>query len=119
MSEIVAPDRRRRLPGLYNFRDVGGYDVSAGRVRWGKLFRSDALHRIDDVARQRLTELGVAHVVDLRSAMELEAAPNAVDGLALTLHHLPSGVRRRMGVPFGRGARSGVRGLGTHCDRRR
>lgn len=88
MSEF-APVRHHRLPGLYNFRDAGGYRTADGAVRWGKLFRSDALHRIDDVTRRRLAELGIGHVIDLRSAMELEAAPNALEGLTLTVHHLP------------------------------
>lgn len=90
MDEIApSPQRHHRLPGLYNFRDAGGYDTAAGTVRWGKLFRSDALHRIDDVTRQHLVGLGIAHVVDLRSAMELEAAPSAITGLPITVHHLP------------------------------
>lgn len=81
--------RRHDLTGVYNFRDVGGYAAESGSVRWGKLFRSDALHRLDDAGRAHLGRLGVSHVVDLRSQEERVAAPNAVGGLPATTHHLP------------------------------
>jgi len=35
------------LEGSFNFRDLGGYATADGRtVRWGRLFRSDALHEL-------------------------------------------------------------------------
>lgn len=61
------------LEGSFNFRDLGGYATGDGRsVRWGRLYRSDALHDLtsDDVARLR--ELGLRTVVDLRTERELD-----------------------------------------------
>lgn len=83
------PVRRHVVPGLYNLRDTGGYRAATGTSRWGKLFRSDALHRIDDTGRARLAELGVTHVIDLRGSGERLAAPSALEGIDATVHHLP------------------------------
>jgi protein-tyrosine phosphatase len=85
-------ERRIPLEGCHNFRDLGGYPAAGGRaVRWRLLFRSDALHHLSagDVARVR-DELGVRHVVDLRSTGELRSdgrRPLAVAGFRV--HHLP------------------------------
>jgi protein-tyrosine phosphatase len=80
------------LEGCHNFRDLGGYPTrEGGRVRWRVLFRSDALHHLTpaDVARLR-GEIGLGHVVDLRSSGEI-----AIDGSGrlaaenVRIHHLP------------------------------
>ena len=81
--------RRHAVAGLYNLRDTGGYRAAGGTSRWGKLLRSDALHRIDATGRDRLAEIGVAHIIDLRGGDERATAPSAVDGLEVTVHHLP------------------------------
>jgi protein-tyrosine phosphatase len=84
--------RHVELEGCHNFRDLGGYPTRAGRrLRWRLLFRSDGLHHLTprDVVRIE-AELGIGHVVDLRSSGEI-----AIDGrgrLADTevrIHHLP------------------------------
>ena len=36
-------DRLLPLEGTQNFRDLGGYAASGGSVRWGRLYRADAL----------------------------------------------------------------------------
>ena len=68
-------DRERLLPlvGAYNFRDLGGYPtVGGGRTRWGRLFRSDTLHELTDDDLVVLRSVGLATVVDLRTATEVE-----------------------------------------------
>jgi protein-tyrosine phosphatase len=73
--------RSRVVPieGVHNFRDVGGYPTVDGRItRDRMLFRSDALHNLDDAARERLDELDVRTVVDLRSDRERASFPDAV-----------------------------------------
>ncbi|QNA91608.1 MULTISPECIES: tyrosine-protein phosphatase [unclassified Microbacterium] len=83
------PVRRHSTPGVYNLRDTGGYRAAGGTSRWGKLFRSDALHLLDASGRSLIAELGIAHVIDLRGADELRTAPSALDGVAVQVHHLP------------------------------
>ncbi|MDQ4214617.1 tyrosine-protein phosphatase [Microbacterium capsulatum] len=88
-STTSAANRRHETPGVYNLRDTGGYRAGTRTSRWGKLLRSDALHRLDASGRDLLGELGVAHIVDLRGADELRTAPSSLDGLAVQVHHLP------------------------------
>jgi protein-tyrosine phosphatase len=84
--------REIELEGCHNFRDLGGYPTAGGaRLRWRVLFRSDALHLLTARDVARLTrELGIVHVVDLRSSGEI-----AIDGRGrleeedVRIHHLP------------------------------
>lgn len=69
------------IPVSGNFRDVGGYAMDGGTVRWRTLFRADALSELTDEGRDRLGELGMLTVVDLRDALERELDPDRVDGL--------------------------------------
>jgi protein-tyrosine phosphatase len=78
----------------YNFRDVGGYAGLDGRpVRWRRLFRSDALHRLRGADLETFQQLGVRTVIDLRRVFEIERhgrVPDA-DGLAYhnpVVHHV-------------------------------
>jgi len=68
----------RVLPttGIHNFRDYGGYAVTGGgRVKTGKLYRS-AQHRDATAADlERVGQLGLGVVVDLRGARERLADP--------------------------------------------
>jgi protein-tyrosine phosphatase len=69
-------ERRIDLPGCDNFRDLGGYPARAGtRLRWRRLFRSDALHGLTPEGADRVVdELGVGTIVDLRSTGEVGIA---------------------------------------------
>jgi protein-tyrosine phosphatase len=81
----------RRIPvnGTFNFRDIGGYPVDGGVIRPGKLFRADALGRIGDAGKQTLRELDVRVVIDLRDDFEVEATPDDLEGLDVTVLRLP------------------------------
>jgi protein-tyrosine phosphatase len=80
------------LEGCHNFRDLGGYPARDGsRLRWRTLFRSAALHLLTPADVALLTrEIGLGHVVDLRSSGEI-----AIDGRGrlasedVRIHHLP------------------------------
>ncbi|MCU1407462.1 MAG: protein tyrosine phosphatase [Glaciihabitans sp.] len=84
-----AATRLHMLEGTYNLRDTGGYDAAGGGTRWGKLFRSDALHALTDGSRAQINTLGISYVADLRDHSELLSAPSQLDGLGITVLHLP------------------------------
>jgi protein-tyrosine phosphatase len=66
-------ERRIKLAGPVNFRDVGGYAIGADRqVRWGVLFRSDSLHHLEADDGPRLHELGIRTAIDFRADDELD-----------------------------------------------
>jgi protein-tyrosine phosphatase len=80
-----ARDAQRRLPvsGAANLRDLGGYTTRDGRaLRWGVLYRSDALADLDDEDVAYLGRLKLHRVVDFRSAAERERDPDRLpDGV--------------------------------------
>lgn len=60
-----------------NFRDLGGMAVAGGRLRHGKLYRSEGPASFDAGHHAALDALGLRTVCDLRSAAERERHPNA------------------------------------------
>ncbi len=85
-------ERRIDLPGCDNFRDLGGYPAAGGmRLRWRRVFRSDALHDLTPEGVDRLVdELGVGAIVDLRSTGELGVdGRGPLEGRSPVYHHLP------------------------------
>lgn len=81
--------RRIPVPGTYNFREPAGLPAAEGRIRHGKLYRSDSLHRLGEAGRTVLAELGVRLVIDLRDDYEASALPDAIEGLGLEVVRLP------------------------------
>ena len=76
MPEHVA---RRHVPleGAYNFRDLGGYASEDGRtVKWGQLYRADALGDLSRSDLETLSGLGIRLVCDFRSPAEVAEAPD-------------------------------------------
>ncbi len=92
MSDNDVPARLVELEGCLNFRDLGGYLTRGGRrVRWGQLYRSDALHHMSvrDVKHVR-DELGVRAVIDLRSSSEVALdGPGPLAEPPVDYHHIP------------------------------
>ncbi|WP_344369717.1 tyrosine-protein phosphatase [Agromyces tropicus] len=91
------------VPGTYNFRDVGGLPARGGIVRYGRLYRSDGLHRLGQDGRDALRRLEVGIVVDLRDENEVRIMPDDLDGLEVEVLQLP--------VFEGSGASQGERGI--------
>jgi hypothetical protein len=85
-----APPRLVPLVGSFNFRDLGGYPGLDGRLtRWGRLFRSDALHELTDADVARLRAMGLRTVVDLRTERELHSSGRGPLGQEpVSFHHL-------------------------------
>src|SRR5438105_4998783 len=84
--------RRVDLEGCLNFRDLGGYPAGDDRrVRWRRVYRSDALHHLTpaDVARMR-DELAIGTVIDLRSTPEVRSdGRGALADAPVEFHHVP------------------------------
>lgn len=81
----IAGDSGRHLPiqGTLNFRDVGGYLVEGGgMVARRTLFRSDALHKVDQAGSDMLAELDLKTVLDLRTIEELMIAQSPLADFA-------------------------------------
>jgi protein-tyrosine phosphatase len=65
-------DRFVSMEGCFNFRDLGGYPVPGGlTVRQGRVYRSDALHRLTERGMKTFATLGIATVIDLRAPAEV------------------------------------------------
>ncbi|KAI9695391.1 MAG: hypothetical protein M1820_008646 [Bogoriella megaspora] len=72
------------IPGMSNFRDIGLTPVSSppdSHIKPGVLFRSGYPSNIDPSGLQQLQELGITHVYDLRSTIEVQRdGQNGRDG---------------------------------------
>lgn len=69
------------LTGASNFRDVGGYPTTDGRrVKWGQVFRSNALSDLTAADYKTVDGLGVRMVCDLRTDQERSAQPTKWQG---------------------------------------
>ncbi|HYH11373.1 MAG TPA: tyrosine-protein phosphatase [Thermomicrobiales bacterium] len=73
MSALESPNRELTLEGSANFRDLGGLETRDGQVvRSATLFRSDALAYLTAADLDLLGAIGIASMIDLRTADELE-----------------------------------------------
>ena len=64
------------LEGTQNFRDLGGYPTEdGGQVRWGRVFRADALSTLTVADLELLEGLGLRLVVDFRGDEEVGLEP--------------------------------------------
>jgi protein-tyrosine phosphatase len=92
MTEVTYA-RTFALKGCINFRDLGGYQTEDGRrVRWRRLFRSDALHQMleEDIDLLSAADVRLVSGLDLRSPLELQnTGMGAVFARGARHHHLP------------------------------
>ncbi|HYJ67449.1 MAG TPA: tyrosine-protein phosphatase [Nocardioidaceae bacterium] len=73
---VVAAERRLHFQGGPNFRDLGGYPtISGGRIRWGQVFRSGALHELTDGDLAAFDGLGIRAIYDVRGEKEYAEEP--------------------------------------------
>ncbi|WP_227980570.1 tyrosine-protein phosphatase [Nocardia spumae] len=61
-----------------NARDIGGYPTQhgGGKIRYGVVYRSDALNRLTPADQQKLQSLQVGTIIDFRSPNEMKASPD-------------------------------------------
>ena len=75
-SDELKYDREIHLKGTSNTRDIGGYLTSDLRtLRWRQIIRSENLSRLTASDFQKLEEIGVKTVIDLRTEREHEQSP--------------------------------------------
>lgn len=78
-------ERLLPLEGGSNFRDLGGYPAADGKhIRWGKMFRSGGQAMLTATDLDRVRQLKLSNLVDLRSDEERLLAPTKIDGVAYT-----------------------------------
>ena len=74
-------ERVIHLDGTTNTRDIGGYLTDDQRsLRWGEIIRSENLSRLTASDFQKLEEIGVKTVIDLRTDHEHDKAPTVWQG---------------------------------------
>jgi protein-tyrosine phosphatase len=88
---MTVDERLLTFEACFNFRDLGGYGTTDGRrVRWGRLYRSDTLHRLTGNDLARFRALGLRTVIDLRAGNEVEQHGRLrIDGDDIAWHNLP------------------------------
>ena len=77
------------VPGLSNFRDIGGWPVVAsdgstvGKVRSRVFYRGPDVAPITEEGTAKLKELGIVRIFDLRSKPQIDKAggPKEVEGI--------------------------------------
>lgn len=83
----IDPGQRLPVEGTYNLRELGGLRAEGSAVRWGKLYRSDALGGLTPLGRRSLADLGIGLIIDLRTGDETLAEPTRLMGP--TIVHSP------------------------------
>ncbi|NDV64310.1 tyrosine-protein phosphatase [Bacteroides sp. 224] len=69
---VTTASRNTNIPGIQNFRDIGGYAAAKGKqVRWGKLYRSAEFGHLPCSSYKELKNIGIKTIVDLRNPSEV------------------------------------------------
>ena len=65
--------RNVNIPGIQNFRDLGGYPSYPGKkqMRWGMIYRSAEIDSLEYCSRRELKNLGIKTLIDLRTPSEI------------------------------------------------
>lgn len=85
---VKVATRNINIPGIQNFRDLGGYKATQDKnVRWGMIYRSAQIDSIDYSSFRELKNIGIKTIIDLRSEPELHNYPRLQDGFNVI--HIP------------------------------
>ena len=75
-SSTLPGEQVIHLKGTTNTRDIGGYQTNdLGTLRYGQIIRSDKLSRLTAKDFQKLEEIGLKTVIDLRTNKEHDQSP--------------------------------------------
>lgn len=88
---VQVASRNVNVPGVQNFRDLGGYPVYSNhkRLRWGMLYRSAQMNPADPATLQKLRALRIRTIVDLRDSAERPSAQPLPAGAGLRVVNVP------------------------------
>ena len=86
---VKVATRNINIPGIQNFRDLGGYrsSTTGKKVRWGMLYRSAQIDSLGCAARRELRNMGIRTIIDLRTPEELNNYPQIQKGFNVV--HIP------------------------------
>ena len=68
--------RRLHFDGIENFRDLGGWECSGGMTKYGVFYRSTELAKATKADLQRIEDLGIRTILDLRHPEEISIRPD-------------------------------------------
>ena len=96
---IIVSNKHVKLEGANNFRDLGGITTLNGkRLKMGYIYRSDKLSEITETDLDKLDNLEIKNVIDLRTQPEVSEEPDNIPKNAeITYRHLPIGDDSLMG----------------------
>lgn len=85
---VRVASRTVNVPGVQNFRDLGGYPVYAQhkRIRWGMLYRSARIDLSQPATRDKLNHLGIRTVIDLHTPSESHLPAGTLPGQPRVVH---------------------------------
>lgn len=71
---IKIATRNINIPGIQNFRDLGGYPSYSAKkeVHWGMLYRSAEIDSLAYCSRKELKNIGIKTIIDLRANSEAQ-----------------------------------------------
>lgn len=86
---VKVATRNVNIPGIQNFRDLGGYPSYPTRksVRWGMIYRSAQIDSLECYSRKELKNIGIKTIIDLRSPSELAGRSPLQQGFNVV--HIP------------------------------
>lgn len=80
--------KRYILENIINCRDLGGYPTEHGITQFGRFIRCATPTRPTDGDIEKLKELGVATVIDLRGNAEVKNQPNDFERLTRNMEYI-------------------------------
>lgn len=85
---VRVASRTVNVPGVQNFRDLGGYPVYAQhkRIRWGMLYRSARIDLSQPATRDKLNHLGIRTIIDLHTPSESLLPAGTLPGQPRVVH---------------------------------
>ncbi len=89
-ASVITAERRLPLACCDNFRDLGGYETTDGRVvRWDRLYRTGDLSKLTRSDLKYLSQFDIKLVCDFRSDRERVASPDRTIDEAPEILDLP------------------------------